>query len=151
MNEATCVQSFVGGPVHGSYGVGNPLSVDRKRRFNANVTNKTGPQSETTVAVNPTNPLDIIASSNDLTGADTFHAYESTDGGKHWSLVNTGVSGFCYDTWAHFNDVGDAFIAYECSDQDYAYRLHGSAAGQPYLFFKGDSDQDRPSLPWKPE
>ncbi len=116
----------LGGSVRGTYGVGNPLSVDRKR-LNVNVSNKTGPQSETTVAVNPTNPLDILAASNDLTGSDTTHVYESTDGGKHWSLVTTGISGFCYDPWLHFNDVGDAFFSYECNPlESYAYRLHGT-------------------------
>ncbi len=115
------------GATHGTYGVGNPLSVDGKKRLNVNVTNKSGPQSETTVAINPTNPQDILSASNDLSGTGTAHVYESTDGGKHWTLVNTGISGFCYDPWLHFNDVGDAFFAYECSDQNYGYRLHGTS------------------------
>lgn len=106
-------------------GVTRPGGVDRLRR-NVNVTNKTGPQSETTVAVNPTNPKNILSASNDLTGALTTHVYESMDGGQHWALVTTGISGFCYDPWLHFNDVGDAFFAYECSDQRYGYRLHGT-------------------------
>ena len=118
---------LISGHVAGRYGVDAPASIDRIRRFNKNVTNKTGPQSETSVAVNPTNPLNILAASNDLTGALTTHVYESMDGGKSWSLVNTGITGFCYDPWLHFNDVGDAFFAYECSDQRYGYRLHGTS------------------------
>jgi hypothetical protein len=113
----------VGGHIAGKYG---PQDVDKKKK-NVNVTNKAGPQSETTVAVNPTNPNNMLAASNDLTGTLTTHVYETTDGGKHWSLVTTGISGFCYDPWLHFNDVGDAFFAYECSDQRYAYRLHGTS------------------------
>src|SRR5690242_6496422 len=81
------------GASRGTHGVGNPLSIDGKKRLNVNVSNKSGAQSETTVAVNPTNPMDILSASNDLTGSDTTHVYESTDGGKHWSLVNTGISG----------------------------------------------------------
>jgi len=111
---------FVGGRVATP---GHPGVVNAK--LNANVTNKSGPQSETTVAVDPTNPKHLLSASNDLTGSLTTHVYESTDGGMTWSLVNTGISGFCYDPWLDFNAAGDAFFSYECSNESIAYRLHG--------------------------
>src|SRR5205823_5565819 len=46
---------------------------------NTNVTNKTGAQSETSVAVDPTNSSHILESVNDLTS--TAAVYESFDGG----------------------------------------------------------------------
>ncbi|MBZ5721725.1 MAG: glycoside hydrolase [Acidobacteriia bacterium] len=96
---------------------------------NTNVTNETGAQSETSVAVNPTNPMDIITSVNDLnpSGNAEASAYESLDGGVTFtSTYKTPVPGFCYDTWDAFNANGDAFVSYECSDQRIAYRKAGT-------------------------
>src|SRR5690349_11134131 len=49
---------------------------------NVNVTNETGAQSETSVAVDPTNPMHVLESENDLTNTATV--YESVDGGATW-------------------------------------------------------------------
>jgi len=93
---------------------------------NVNVTNQTGAQSETSVAVDPTNPMHIIESVNDLT--NTAAVYESVDGGVTWVNSNLTTSGsFCYDTWDGFNANGDAFVSFECSDQRIAYKLAGTS------------------------
>jgi len=93
---------------------------------NVNVTNQSGAQSETSVAVDPTNPLHILESVNDLT--NTAAVYESVDGGATWTNSNLVTSGaFCYDTWLGFNTIGDAFISFECSDQRIAYKLAGTS------------------------
>jgi len=93
---------------------------------NVNVTNKSGTQSETSVAVDPTNRMHILESVNDLTNTATV--YESFDGGATWANSNLTTSGaFCYDTWLAFNTSGDAFTSFECSDQRIAYKLHGSS------------------------
>ena len=93
---------------------------------NVNVTNQSGAQSETSVAVDPTNPLHIIESVNDLT--NTAAVYESVDGGATWVNSNLTTSGsFCYDTWDGFNSNGDAFVSFECSDQRIAYKLAGTS------------------------
>lgn len=91
---------------------------------NVNVTNKSGPQSETGVAVDPTNTQRILTSVNDLT--TTAAMYESLDGGATFTKTNFNPVGFCYDTWLAFNANGDAFISYECSDERIAYRLAGT-------------------------
>ena len=93
---------------------------------NVNVSHESGAQSETGVAVDPTNPNHMLASVNDLT--TTARVWESTDGGKHWadSGFSSGLP-FCYDTWIAFNAGGDAFVAYECSDQRIAYKKVGQA------------------------
>jgi hypothetical protein len=86
-----------------------------------------GAQSETTIAVDPTNAKHLLAASNDL--ADSAAVYESLDGGKTWALTYE-QSAFCYDPWLAFRANGDQFYAYECSGgtiQRVAYRL----AGQP--------------------
>lgn len=90
---------------------------------NTNVTNKSGPQSETSVAVDPTNAMHVLTSVNDLT--TTAAVYESTDGGATFTKSNFSPSGFCYDTWLGFNANGDAFVSYECSDQRIGYKKKG--------------------------
>lgn len=97
---------------------------------NKNVTNRTSAQSETSTAVDPTDPNHILASSNDL--GTTAGVFESFDGGASWTRSTFNSSGFCYDTWVDFNSAGDAFIAYECSNQSVAYKLHGSATWVAY-------------------
>jgi len=96
---------------------------------NVNVTNESGAQSETSVAVNPTNRMDILTSVNDLHASSGAAAsvYESLDGGLTWTNTYiTPSSNFCYDTWLAFNANGDAFVSYECSDQRIAYRKAGT-------------------------
>jgi hypothetical protein len=94
---------------------------------NINITDEPGPQSETSVAVDPTNPNHLLYSVNDLnapTGAAAV-VWESTDGGKTFSSFNQNPNGFCYDTWLGFNTNGDAFMSYQCSDQNIAYKKKG--------------------------
>lgn len=94
---------------------------------NANVTNKTGAQSETSVAIDPTNPKHMISASNDLT--DTMHVYESFNRGRTWTEAGLSLgSTFCYDPWVAFNAVGDQFVAYECSDQRVGYKKVGQTS-----------------------
>lgn len=92
---------------------------------NTNVTNKSGPQSETSVAVDPTNAMHVLTSVNDLTS--NAAVYESFDGGVTFTKSNFNPPGFCYDTWLAFNANGDAFVSYECSDQDIAYKKAGQS------------------------
>ena len=95
---------------------------------NINVTNKPGPQSETTIAIDPTNSSHMLATANDLgapSGASVF-VYETLDRGRTWTDAgfNAGT-GFCYDPWLAFNGNGDAFLSYECSDQRISFRKVG--------------------------
>jgi hypothetical protein len=93
---------------------------------NVNVSNEAGAQSETSVAVDPTNPKHIMTSVNDLTANFTASAYESTDGGLTFkNTYRSPSTDFCYDTWDAFNLKGDAFFSYECGDERIAYRKKG--------------------------
>lgn len=94
---------------------------------NKNITNKTAAQSETSIAVDPTNYLHVVAASNDLANFSQYNGvYESFDGGRTWANANINLNVFCYDPWLDFNAQGDVFFAYECSDQRIAYKLSGS-------------------------
>ena len=108
---------------------------------NVNVTHEAGPQSETSVAVDPTNPKHILMSVNDLTNTATV--YESTDGGVTFLNSNLNPSGFCYDTWLAFNNAGDAFVSYECSDQRIGYKKHGQTTWTSITFTIAGNFPDR--------
>jgi hypothetical protein len=101
-----------------------PLEVGANRR----IITKAGAQSETTIAVDPTDARHLLAASNDLS---TFTSYnnvvESFDGGRTWASAGLSVNTFCYDPWLAFNANGDAFFAYECGDQRIAYREAGAS------------------------
>ncbi len=109
---------------------------------NVNVTNEAGAQSETSVAVDPTNTTHILESVNDLT--NTAAVYESFDGGATWANSNLTTNGaFCYDTWLGFNINGDAFISFECSDQRIAYKLDGTSTWVATKLTNAGSSPDR--------
>src|SRR5579863_7894864 len=103
------------------------LGSSAKLGPNTNITDEAGPQSETSVAVDPTNANHLLYSVNDLnapTGAAAV-VWESTDGGQTFTSFNQNPNGFCYDTWLAFNTNGDAFMSYQCSDQNIAYKKKG--------------------------
>jgi hypothetical protein len=54
---------------------------------NIDVSNEPGPQSETSIAVNPENPKQIVAGSNEIFRLP-MRGYFSADGGKTWSGVD---------------------------------------------------------------
>jgi len=109
---------------------------------NTNVTNKSGAQSETSVAVDPTNSSHILESVNDLT--NTAAVYESFDGGQTFTNANLNTSGaFCYDTWLAFNTNGDQFVSFECSDQRIGFRKAGSTTWTSTKLTNAGSFPDR--------
>ncbi len=75
-----------------------------------NVSATTGNQAESFVNVNPTNPNNIVATSN-TTSPSIFRAY-STDGGTTWTrgTIATGVA--CCDGQAAWDTFGNLFLVY---------------------------------------
>lgn len=112
---------------------------------NINVSNENGPQSETSVAVDPTNPMHLLYSVNDLNVASGAGAvvWESIDGGTTFTSFNQNENGFCYDTWLGFNSNGDAFMSYECFDQRIAYKKKGQNTWTSTLLSIAGSAPDR--------
>src|SRR5579863_513955 len=113
---------------------------------NVNITNEAGPQSETSVAVDPTNPKHLIYSVNDL-GGNPFVAslYESTDGGKTFNnKERVGHGSGCYDTWDAFNSQGTAFFSYECfGDQLISYKKKGQSKWTEIVLPTSGQNPDR--------
>jgi len=112
---------------------------------NVDVNKENGPQSETSVSVDPTNSNHLLFSVNDLslsTGAGAV-VWESTDGGKTFSSFNQNPSGFCYDTWLAFNTAGDAFMSYQCFNQNIAYKKKGQNSWTSTTLTNAGSSPDR--------
>ena len=95
-----------------------PASATLTPGPNVNVSTLPGFQSEVSIAVNPTNPLNLVAGSNDPS-ALVMDAYFSTDGGVSWQfrplpLTVGGTTFFgASDPVVAFDRQGVAFFAYE--------------------------------------
>src|SRR2546422_4110138 len=80
--EDRCVPSLIVGP-------------------NVNISRVPGNQAEASMVINPTNPLNIVGFSVDLTASSGFRVYVSNDAGATWSsriITNNdglGVDGCC--------------------------------------------------------
>jgi hypothetical protein len=73
---------------------------------NVNVSKTVGSESEGTIAVNPTNPLQVFAGFN---GAGVPFR-RSTDGGATWGPAGTGIGSSCCDEAAAFDSFGNPFL-----------------------------------------
>lgn len=80
-------------------------------------------QNESSIAVNPTNPLNLIASAVDYRDNSSTWVYVSHDGGKSWINHNLGKP-FTY--WRSTNDPSVAFTA-----DGVAYLNYGGFQTQP--------------------
>src|SRR5262249_23749265 len=68
---------------HNSAGKTNSVKVGT----NVNVSHEAGPQSETSITINPTNPQQIVAGSNEIFRLP-MRGYFSSDGGATWGGVD---------------------------------------------------------------
>lgn len=112
---------------------------------NTNVTNEPGPQSETSVAVDPTNGSHLLYSVNDLNAPSGAGAvvWESTNGGQTFTNFSQNPNSFCYDTWLAFNSNGDAFMSYQCFNQNIAYKKKGQTTWTSTLLSIAGVSPDR--------
>jgi hypothetical protein len=76
-----------------------------------NVSVETGNQAESFINVNPTNPNNIVATSNEASANSIFRGF-STDGGTTWTrgTIATGVA--CCDGQAAWDSFGNLFLVY---------------------------------------
>src|SRR5436309_5424066 len=83
---------------------------------NVNVSNQAGPQSETDIAIDPTNPNHLVGGSNDISSGK-MRVYESFDGGKTWANqampdAPAPFNKFYSDPAVTFDSKGNAFYSY---------------------------------------
>ena len=111
---------------------------------NINATHASGNQAEQTVAVNPTNPDNIVIVSNDPSpGPGLFEAY-SMDGGASWvtrqiATDDDGVLGAgCCDPSLAFDEFGNLFFTYLLSSFPNAIPVYLSTDGGVHFASVGD-------------
>jgi hypothetical protein len=77
-----------------------------------NVSATLGNQAESFVNVNPTNPNNLVATSNDPSGGNSIFRAYSTDAGATWTrgTIATGVA--CCDGQAAWDTFGNLFLVY---------------------------------------
>ena len=110
-----------------------------------NVSKMNGSQTESYIVVNPTNPQNIVAFSNQQTSNNTFRAF-TTDGGTTWthSDINVGVA--CCDAQAvTFDSFGNLFLVYingNVNQINVIFSTDGGATfGAPITVGSGGIDQ----------
>lgn len=88
-------------------------------RRNFNTSKMPGNQAETAVAINPTNPANIVITSNLEVGSGLFRGY-TFDGGRTWTsgiVANGGELGHaCCDPTMSWDEFGNLFLAYLSDD-----------------------------------
>lgn len=127
----------VGGQINppGQRGQGGPV---------VNVSVKTGNQSETTIAINPTNPDNVVVFSNEASAAAIFRAY-SFDGGTTWTRGDI-APGACCDGQAVFDSFGNLFLVdIGPSDVDVLMSTDGGVTF-PTTIHMGAGSPDQPSI-----
>ncbi len=86
---------------------------------NIDVSHEPGPQSETSIAINPSNPSQIVAGSNEIDRLP-MRGYFSSDGGKHWGAVDlplppalsNGGFDFGSDPGVAWDTIGHVYYVY---------------------------------------
>jgi hypothetical protein len=76
---------------------------------NIDASNLSGYQGETTIAINPTNSMNMIAGSNNLGSGGITEAYWTKDGGSTWHHVNLSQNG---DPGVAFDRAGNAYFSF---------------------------------------
>src|SRR5262245_61726745 len=94
---------------------------------NIDVSNLAGYQGETTIAINPTNPANMIAGSNNGGPSSILgvtEAYWTKDGGNTWTAVDLGGLG---DPGVAFDRAGNAYFSF--IDSNYGISVRKSTDG----------------------
>lgn len=96
-------------------------------------------QNESSIAVNPTNPNNLIASSVDYRDNSSTWVYVSDDGGKSWRNINLGKP---YPTWRSTNDPSVMFYT-----DGTGYLMYGAfpsnASGENGVFISKTTDEGK--------
>lgn len=96
---------------------GNAVSAKSSTPQNVDVSQRVGNESEEAIAVNPTNPKNIVVLTNIAEGAAGMFLAVSFDGGKTWNrrIVGEGNDLFgdtCCDPSLSFDEYGNLFMSY---------------------------------------
>src|SRR5207244_9125483 len=114
---------------------------------NVLVSPRAGNQSETAIAVNPTNPLNVFAIANDEASSQLFANY-STDGGVIWTPSSVfGLPATFGDAQTAWDSFGNLFVTYLNSSVTAVVTIMSSDGGRTFTEINTTSGVvDQPSL-----
>jgi Ca2+-binding RTX toxin-like protein len=94
-------------------------SAEATHTANVNVSNQVGTQSEVAIAVNPANPLNVVAVANDLVNLTNLGVWFSLDGGASWTanFIDDAEDGLAagdsrFDPNVAFDSDGNVYVVY---------------------------------------
>jgi hypothetical protein len=100
-----------------------PFSEALVAAVDVNASSQAGTQSEVGIAVNPTNPLNMVAVANNNVNLTQLAAYFSTDGGITWtaSFITSADDGFGagetrFDPNVAFDSDGNVYVVYSMAN-----------------------------------
>lgn len=138
--------------------IGSPAGVGASGGIDANMSQKSGYQSECAIAKNPSNKLQLFAACNNLAGPGLFAA-RSTDGGLTWvypdpsKTIANGVNpalgpAACCDPSLAWDTFGNLFITYIDSGLVNIVTLLSTDAGQTFTNLPsfGPANVDQPTV-----
>ncbi|MCX6146665.1 MAG: exo-alpha-sialidase [Candidatus Kapabacteria bacterium] len=109
-----------------------------ENRNTVNETSETNVQNENSIAINPKNPKNLIASAVDYRDNSSTWVYISSDGGKTWENKNLGK---VKNLWPSSNDPSVAF-----APDGTAYLMYGafnSTKGENGVFFARSTNEGK--------
>ncbi len=127
---------------------GRPWAVPQ----NINISRERSNQSETTIAINQVNPLEMTVVSNEEIASALFHGW-SVDGGRTWStdrIADGDNLGFaCCDPSLASDGFGNIFLTYLTSilEVKVAVSTDGGAAFTPVATLGSPSERPGPGVP----
>jgi hypothetical protein len=116
-----------------------------------NLSHAVGDQAETAIAINPTNPLNIVATSNEVDASTGLFEGISNDGGLTWLSKNVatgsdGLQAACCDDSLAFDRFGNLFLTYITSDVSTAVVALSTDGGQTFKAIESVGAQDQPKV-----
>jgi hypothetical protein len=103
-----------------------------------------GNQSETAVAINPTNPNNLFVTSN---GQSPNYARYSTDGGITWMPSSWGAGGACCDSQTAWDQFGNLFVVFLTSGLGTSVALSTNGGASFSLLASNlSTNNDQPSI-----
>lgn len=113
-----------------------------------NTSKAAGNQTESFIVINPTNPLNIVAFSNEASSLNTFRAY-SFDGGSTWTSGDINIGAACCDGQSvMFDQYGNLFLVYLSNSPIMVKLIHSTDGGVTFSapITLGSGGVDQPSI-----
>jgi type IX secretion system substrate protein len=133
-------------------GITNKYAIFEDVNMIDQIENGLNVQNESSIAVNPRNPLNLISSAVDYRDNSSTWVYVSQDGGKSWVNINLGKPDPAWrstnDPSVAFDSDGNGYLVYGGSSDRKI--INGVLAGENAVFIAKTTDQGKTWTPHNP-